>query len=147
MAFPKPEVGLVISYSYLWREEAEQGHVEGKKARPCAIVLAQIEDAAGQLKVVVVPVTHSPPTDPDRAVEIPPAVKRHLGLDDERSWIVLNDFNVFAWPGFDLRPVPGSDRCDYGLLPPMFFERVKQKFLELVRSGLASETGRDEAGD
>jgi hypothetical protein len=147
MVFPKPEIGLVISFSYLWREEAEQGHLEGKKARPCAIVLAQIEDTERRQQVVVVPVTHSPPTNPDRAVEIPPRVKRHLGLDDEQSWILLDDFNVFTWPGFDLRPVPGSDRYDYGLLPPMFFEQLRKKFIELVKSGLASETGRDEIGD
>jgi hypothetical protein len=37
--FPEPRVGLVVSYSYLWSEEAEQGLVEGKKDRPCAIIL------------------------------------------------------------------------------------------------------------
>ncbi len=35
MEFPEPEVGLVISYSYLWNDEAADGHVEGRKARPC----------------------------------------------------------------------------------------------------------------
>jgi len=29
--FPEPEVGLVISYSYLWKEEEERGQVEGPK--------------------------------------------------------------------------------------------------------------------
>ena len=37
--FPEPEVGLVISHSHLWKEEEEQGLVEGRKDRPCAIVL------------------------------------------------------------------------------------------------------------
>ena len=37
--FPEPEVGLVISYSYLWKEEEEQGLGEGRKDRPCGIVL------------------------------------------------------------------------------------------------------------
>lgn len=37
--FPELEVGLVISYSYLWKEEEKQGLVEGRKDRPCAIVL------------------------------------------------------------------------------------------------------------
>ncbi|MDZ7644939.1 MAG: hypothetical protein U5K76_12420 [Woeseiaceae bacterium] len=39
MAYPEPEVGLVISYSYLWSDEAAAGHVEGRKSRPCAIVM------------------------------------------------------------------------------------------------------------
>ena len=41
MAYPEPEVGVVISYSYLWSDEAAIGHVDGRKARPCAIVMAQ----------------------------------------------------------------------------------------------------------
>jgi hypothetical protein len=60
MEFPQPEVGLVISYSYLWSDEAEAGHVEGRKNRPCAIVLV-VQEAEGNAPVVtVVPVTHRP---------------------------------------------------------------------------------------
>jgi hypothetical protein len=71
--------------------------------------------------VTVAPITHNPHRDPEAAVEIPPAVKRHLGLDDQPSWIVLDDFNVFTWPGFDLRPIPGEkDRYEYGFLPPSY---------------------------
>jgi hypothetical protein len=33
MEFPQLEIGLVISYSYLWSDEAEAGHVEGRKNR------------------------------------------------------------------------------------------------------------------
>ena len=46
------------------------------------------------------------------------AVKRHLGLDDERSWIVVAEGNEFDWPGYDLRKIGRSDRYDYGFLPP-----------------------------
>jgi hypothetical protein len=80
--FPEPEVGLVISYSYLWKEEEEQGLVEGRKDRPCAIVLTVEVPAAEsncRKQVAVAPITHSPPHDPNVAVEIPPRVKEHLG--------------------------------------------------------------------
>jgi hypothetical protein len=84
--FPEPEVGLVISYSYLWKEEEEQGMVEGRKDRPCATVLT-IEVPAAESnrrkQVIVAPITHSPPHDPNVAVEIPPRVKEHLRLDGE----------------------------------------------------------------
>lgn len=145
MGFPQPEAGLVISYSYLWSDEAEAGHVEGRKSRPCAIVLV-VQQAEGKAPVVaVVPITHSPHRNPDAAIEIPQAVKRHLGLDEQSSWIVLDDFNVFTWPGFDLRPVPGrKDRCHYGLLPPRLFESLIAKFSELRRQGKALQTSRDE---
>jgi uncharacterized protein YifN (PemK superfamily) len=90
MGYPEPEVGLVISYSFLWNEEAQQGKVEGSKDRPCAIVMAvetDRRDAGNPYQVAVVPITHLPHHDPDVAVEIPLAVKKHLGLDDERSWV------------------------------------------------------------
>ncbi len=54
--------------------------------------------------VVCVPITHTPPSDPADAVEIPPALKAHLGLDDLPSWIVVTETNDFLWPGPDLRP-------------------------------------------
>src|ERR1700688_3773758 len=134
MEFPQPEVGLVISYSYLGSDEAEAGHVEGRKSRPCAIVLV-VQNPDGKAPMVtVVPITHSPHRNPDAAIEIPPAVKRHLGLDDQPSWIVLDDFNVFTWPGYDLRPVAGQkDRYHYGLLPPNFFGSIIRKVSALWR--------------
>jgi hypothetical protein len=145
MEFPQPEVGLVISYSYLWSDEAEAGQVEGRKNRPCAIVLL-VQQGEGRAPVVtVVPMTHSPHRNPDAAVEIPHAIKRHLGLDDQPSWIVLDDFNVFTWPGYDLRPVPAQkNRYHYGLLPPKLFESIVRKFSELRHQGQAARTSRDD---
>src|SRR5689334_4007413 len=54
--FPEPEVGLVISYAYLWFEEAERGQVEGRKDRPCAIIVAVDvpDEAAGHRERVAV---------------------------------------------------------------------------------------------
>lgn len=145
---PEPKPGLVISYSYLWSEEAERGQVEGRKDRPCAIVLALAypEAEGGQLqRVAVVPITHSPPRDLNIAVEIPSRVKHHLGLDGERSWVILNELNVFTWPGFDLRPIRRGDaRIDYGFLPPKLFDRLIEKFTELEESGQVQQTPRDE---
>ncbi len=113
--FPEPEVGLVISYSYLWKEEEEQGLVEGRKDRPCAIVLTgevPTAESNRRKQVAVAPITHSPPHDPSVAIEIPPRVKAHLGLDGERSWVILEEVNIFMWPGFDLRPIQeGRNAC------------------------------------
>ena len=146
MAIPEPESGLVISYSYLWRQEAEAGLAEGRKNRPCAIVLITQRDEAGTPVVTVAPITHSPPQDLSATVEIPLAVKHYLGLDSERSWIVLDDFNIFTWPGFDLAPVPGTKgKYEYGLLPPGLFRTIIGKFAELRRQGRTIQTSRDEA--
>lgn len=67
MALPKPKPGLVVSYSYLSRNQHLSGANEGRKARPCAIVVATA-DENGDIGVYVVPITHSKPDDP-HAVE------------------------------------------------------------------------------
>jgi hypothetical protein len=86
VTLPKPEAGLVVRYSYLWLREHLEGREEGTKDRPCAIVLA-LHNHEGETQVLVVPVTHSPPETIADALELPPAVKQHLGLDAERSWV------------------------------------------------------------
>jgi hypothetical protein len=124
---------LVICYAYLWLAEHRQGREEGVKDRPCVIVLARRNEADGETVVTVVPVTHTPPGDPEAAVEIAPATKRRLGLDDDRSWIIVGELNRFVWPDPDLRPVSVEqlDRFDYGVLPPRLFRAVKVRLLLL----------------
>lgn len=131
MVLPTPHPGLVISYAYLWSDEARRGRDEGVKDRPCAIVVAR-RLAEGKVIVTVVPVTHSPPSDPDAAIEMPPALKSHLGLDGERSWIILSEYNEFLWPGPDLRPTTRNGGFVYGVLPPSFFQRIRERLLTLA---------------
>jgi hypothetical protein len=107
---PQPEPGLVIRYSYLWLSEYQAGQEEGTKDRPCAVILA-LDDEDGETRVLVLPITHTPPSDPSTAVEIPLQTKQRLGLDFERSWIVLSEANEFFWPGADLRPIPNATRA------------------------------------
>jgi len=124
MALPVPEPGLVISYAYLWHREHRKKRTEGAKDRPCVIVL-KVERRDDLVIVTVSPITHRPPTAEMAALGLPDAVKRHLGLDNEKSWIVLDEVNQFAWPGFDLRPIRGRNgRIDYGFLPPKLIARL-----------------------
>ena len=144
MGLPEPVSGLVISYAYLWRHEREAGQEEGIKQRPCAIVVV-VKGQDGEKQVTVAPITHSPPRDPAVAIEIPPRVKQHLGLDSERSWIILDDFNEFTWPGFDLYPVPGKAGCyDYGFLPPVLLRKIVDTMLRLRHEGRTFYSSRDE---
>ena len=144
MPLPQPQLGLVISYSYLWRRELERGQSEGLKERPCAIVLT-VQDSPESGKIVTVaPITHTRPDDLKVAIELPAKVKQYLGLDDERSWIILDEFDEFTWPGFDLRIIRGNPgRYDYGLLPPSLFTRIIDRVLELRREGRIFSSVRD----
>ncbi len=145
MSWPPPRAGLVIRYSYLWHSEAAAGREEGVKDRPCAIVLA-VENEGGDTVVYVLPVTHSPPTAPDDAVELPQATKVRLGLDSEASWIVVNEVNSFVWPGPDLRPLPGNPPASsaYGMLPGAVFTVVRMRFMNRLRDRRAGMVKRTE---
>jgi hypothetical protein len=122
VSWPAPQPGLVIRYSYLWRRESQVGREEGAKDRPCALVAA-LQDDEGETRVYVLPISHDRPTEQSEGVELPARVKAHLGLDDERSWVHVNEANVFRWPGPDLRIVPGKgpETLAYGFLPPRGF--------------------------
>lgn len=143
MAFPTPQLGLVLSYAYLWHHEHQAGREEGRKDRPCVIVLAVTRED-GQTMVTVLPITHTPPADPAQAVELPPPVKRHLGLDGERSWVMLHEGNEFVWPGFDLRPIAGDEqRYAYGFLPPRLFRQIVMRLQELWATDSTRAISRD----
>ncbi len=135
MAIPNPEPGLVISYAYVWHREHQAGQIEGRKNRPSVIVLAVTREGEDPTSVVVLPITHSPPDDPASAVEIPAAVKYHLGLSSERCWVIVAEGNEFLWPGYDLHKLPQSDRYEYGFLPPRFFNQVRDAFAAYYRAG------------
>jgi hypothetical protein len=108
----------------------KRGLEEGAKDRPCAVLLA-VASAAGDKKVVVLPITHAMPHDPSLAVEIPGATKRRLGLDDKPSWIVIAEANRFTWPGPDLRPWKSGNATTvvYGELPADLFRKVRDRWL------------------
>ena len=92
----------------------------------------------------VVPVTHSPPADPAVAIELPQRVKQHLGLDADRSWVVVDEVNDFVWPGCDLRSIPGAQhRIDYGFLPPRLFRSIVTRARDLWRQGYGKAAIRD----
>jgi hypothetical protein len=77
-------------------------------------------------------------------VEIPEIERRRLGLDLERSWIVLTEFNAFFWPGADLRPIPNKDPSTviYGMLSRQLFARVLEQVKGRLRARLVSRVSR-----
>jgi hypothetical protein len=145
VSLPAPEPGLVIRYSCLWHREHRAGLKEGQKDRPCAIVLA-LKAEGGKIRVAVVPVTQSPAAAAADAIEIPPEVKRHLGLDMDRSWAVTTECNSFLWPGPDLRRI--GDRDDgsiaYGFLPPKLFAEIQKRFRNTELTARAKRVARTE---
>jgi hypothetical protein len=132
--FPQPLPGQVISYAYLWQTEHQRGQEEGLKDRPCSVILVVTNEVGNEI-VTVLPITHTPPSNPDLAIEIPPVTKRRLGLDDARSWVVLTEANRFIWPGPDLRPTRRGEATSvlYGELPGSLLVKISDGFLAVLK--------------
>jgi len=129
---PEPVPGLVIRYDYLWRHEAEQGRIEASKYRPSVIVLSVTGKETDEKIVWVAPITRRQPHDASAAVEIPNRVKQRLGLDAEKSWIIISEVNRFIWPGPDIRPIR-QGQWAYGLLPHRLFHAILDR-LKIYRN-------------
>ena len=141
MPLPEPRPGLVVRYDYLWAREAAAGRDQGKE-RPACLVAATDADVRPRV-VVLLPITHSPPTGDTIGIEIPARIRVALGLDDAPSWVIVSEHNVDEWPNGGLAPLPGrSSVFSYGFIPPGLFAAVKASFLKLHDAGRSAGVER-----
>lgn len=141
MRLPEPQPGLVIRYDYLWNRDAEAGRKSGKERPTCLV--ATLDNDADPRFVVLLPITHSPPKNDTTGIEIPAKVCERLGLDAERSWVIVSEFNVDDWPNAGLAPVPGKTKqFAYGFLPPGIFAKIKAAFLDIHAKGKSRRVRR-----
>jgi hypothetical protein len=115
-AIPAPEPGLVIRYDYLWTQDAAACRTLGKDRPACIIVV--VDKPGKPLFAALLPITHTPPSSPDEALEIPPNTRIRLGLDHQPCWVKISEYNIELWPPPGLSVVPGTDNFTYGFLPP-----------------------------
>ena len=141
MTIPHPEPGLVVHFNYLWRRERDLGRDEARYPRPCAVILSYRRAADGSLIVLLAPITHAPPHEDERAIELPQQVKAHLGLDWARSWVILDEVNETGWPGYDVQPNARGDYA-YGFVPPRLYERIRGGVLDALRAGQLARVSR-----
>ena len=138
---PDPKPGLVVRYDYLWAHGLSRGQDHGKD-RPACLVAAS-DSLMRPRYVVLLPITHVPPSGETVGVEIPAKVKQALGLDDAPSWVIVSEHNIDEWPNGGLSLVPGkSGTVAYGFLPPGLITRIKAEFLALARQGRSGTVRR-----
>jgi hypothetical protein len=132
---PEPIPGLVIHYDYLWKRESLFGATNARKSRPAVIVVAVKRDA-GKIRVAVVPVTHARPDGKSQAIELPRLTKERLALDDQQSWVITSELNVFDWPGYDLVPISAHTDMSpvYGQLPKRLADQIIQQVKKASKS-------------
>ncbi len=132
MTKPEPQVGQIIKYDYLWRDERDRNRIEGAKQRPCAVIVALRRAEDGSQHVFVAPITHSAPRDGEPAIEIPAKFNAMTGLDKERSWLIISELNRVDWSDPGIVPArPGQ--WFYGTLPRGIAQRASAAIVELHR--------------
>lgn len=100
------------------------------------MVAVKKQDGAA-LRVAVAAITHAPP-GARAAIELPRAVKRHLRLDEQQSWVICDEINHFEWPGFDFGRTPSGART-YGSIPGNLLTNIRR----LMQSVAIKLIGRD----
>ncbi len=145
----EPKPGLIIRFDYLWRDEQMRGLEDGRKDRPCVIVVATKEREDGSRRVMVCPITHSPPQENQTSVEIPPKLARALNLDSETMWIKIHKLNAFTWekdriPAGMVKTPAG--KWFHGIVPYAIREEVLAQVRQNNRERRLSQVKRDDAG-
>ncbi|WP_260682825.1 hypothetical protein [Rhizobium laguerreae] len=133
-SIPEPRSGLVVRYDYLWSREALAGRDQGKD-RPTCLVAAS-DSLTNPRYVVLLPITHTPPSGETIGIEIPPKVKQAIGLDDEPSWVIVSEYNIDEWPNGGLSPVRAA--TEYSLMASFrldFLQRSRRGFLISPKPG------------
>jgi mRNA-degrading endonuclease toxin of MazEF toxin-antitoxin module len=137
------QVGQIVDHYFLWVDEQAAEQVEGRKARPCLIIAVERRKETAP-RVTVLPITSQPPRAGSNAVPIPDDIKGRIGLDRTRpAWVVIDDANMFVWPGFDLVP-QRSGGFVRGVVTRGFFARVRDVVLTAHSGGRPRVVRRDE---
>jgi hypothetical protein len=134
----EPPIGNLVAYEYLWLSQ-QNTREDGAKVYPVALIFAKKIIASVTLAYAV-GMSHKPPDASEKAIEVPRKLKRHLGLDEDPSWIYCDQLNEFTWPGPDLRPAErlsklpkARDSCIIGALPKDWFALVKQHVVDNLK--------------
>jgi len=132
MPLPELTPGLIVNYEYLWHRRSEADTAD--KDHPACVVATFRQTGKEQEGVIYLPISHSPPGEDEVGLEIPPDVKRRIGLDSARQWILISECNLDIWP-FDLRHLPRRPgHFHYGILPPAAFNFIRDQFVERYRN-------------
>lgn len=141
MPLPELTIGLVVRYEYLWHRRAG-GAGTGDKDHPACVVATYRQQGRPEDFVVYLPISHTQPSGDEEGIELPDDVKKKIGLDSARQWVLLSECNVDTWP-FDLRQIPGRPgRFHYGHFPPNMFKFVRDAFVERYKAKRVNQVSR-----
>ncbi len=121
LTLPRP--GTVVTFGYLWRDEAKAGHDRPLKGRPCLVMGVRCKD--GVVQAALVAITHTPQMD-DAMLEMPGSFQKAAGLDGATNYVVVGECNLVTWPAGDQPPMTAI-----GQVPLGFFSDVQKGLLRV----------------
>lgn len=87
--------GDVIWYPYLWTWQAERGESEGRKNRPCCMMVSRVDRKTRKTLLFLFAISSQPPTQAGSAIEVPALERRRAGLHDlKQAWVTVNEYNL-----------------------------------------------------
>ena len=110
-----PRPGDILRYVYLFHRESRDRD-EGVKERPVVVIDAE----PATRRVAVLAVTTKGERHPG-TIALPDAVATTAGLS-RGSAVVVGEYNLFTWLGYDIRPVAGGFVA--GRLPPGLAHKI-----------------------
>lgn len=133
-----PAIGDVWRYPFLWSREASRGETEGRKAPPVAMALVT-RNSAGDLEVLMVPITSQPPRDNPFAIAVPDTERRRAGLDAHVPlWIIVDEANIDL-PEHSYYFEPGAK---IGAFSARFTKTVQTLMIQAIKERRLSRTMR-----
>lgn len=143
MERPAPQYGHVVRFEYLWRAEEHDGHADGAKFRPCAVVVALEPKGDEPQRVMVCAITHTEPRPPSVGIEIPPEANQVAGLDEDRSWVIVSEVNKVQWSSRRFSRT-NYGKWEYGVLPQEVMNAVRRAIADGIRAAQMDVVDRDQ---
>jgi hypothetical protein len=126
MPLPKPEIGLIVHYAYVFRTSKTMA---AGKHRPC-LIGAVFRDPADTMKtgILYLPISHTPPGPEDAGIALSHQAKFVAGLDAAPQWILVSEGNQDTWPE-DIANLPNRPgQFAYGFLPPGTLKSIQSAY-------------------
>ena len=99
MGYDDIQTGSLIDYQFLWKRESLRGEEEGRKSRPCAVVL-RLKNSFS-----IMPVTTKRPDSNTLAIPFPEIEARRLGMaGDIERWVIIEEINSDEIPSYVMEP-------------------------------------------
>lgn len=131
-----PKVGSVFGFYFLWKRDVLAGRQFASKPHPCLSfhVDPPVPAPGVEQTVRLLGISHTPPLQGERAIELPASVKRELKLDRERQWIYTCHANAVTWWDH-VEPVGSPPRYYLGEMNSKFMAQVFKDVLQQMEAG------------